>query len=289
MQQTGMIVQIISEFCYVKNNTDHQIYVCKAKGIFRHQEIKPVVGDYVQFEKQNNKQGIIYQIAPRKNELYRPRIANVDQVIIITAMAEPTFNSYLLNKYLAFIEYKDLKPVIVFTKKDLITSDDLYQKYFNWYPQLGYEVYFISNKIDDKKTWQQFEQIFQNKISVFTGQTGSGKSSTLNTLLQDDIIKTQEISKALGRGKHTTTTSALYELLDGMIADTPGFSTFDFKNYQKASLARAYHFFAQYANECKFRTCLHLHEPQCKIKALVQANVIPLFFYNDYVRMMQEQ
>ncbi len=289
MHQTGMIICIVSEFCYVKNDTDQQVYACKAKGIFRHQEIKPLVGDYVQFEIQNDNQGIIYQIKPRKNELYRPRIANVDQVIIITAMADPTFNSYLLNKYLAFIEYKSLKPVIVCTKKDLVQTEDLYQKYFNWYPALGYEVYFISNKKDGKKTWQQFEQLFQNKISVFTGQTGSGKSSTLNTLLQAEIIKTQEISKALGRGKHTTTTSALYELLHGMIADTPGFSTFDLRDYEKSGLARAYHFFNQYASECKFRTCLHLHEPHCKIKALVQENIIPQFFYNDYVRIMQEQ
>ncbi|GAA6238601.1 MAG: ribosome small subunit-dependent GTPase A [Spiroplasma phoeniceum] len=289
MHQTGMIIRIVSEFCYVKNDIDHQIYACKAKGLFRHQEIKPVVGDYVQFEIQNDKQGIIYQIEPRKNELYRPRIANVDQVIIITAMAEPAFNSYLLNKYLAFIEYKSLKPVIVFTKKDLVKTDELYQKYFNWYPKLGYEVYFISNKKDDKKVWKQFEQLFQNKITVLTGQTGSGKSSTLNTLLQAEIIKTQEISKALGRGKHTTTASVLYELLDGMIADTPGFSTFDLRDYEKGGLARSYHLFNQYANECKFRTCLHLHEPHCKIKALVQADVIPQFFYNDYVRIMQEQ
>ncbi|WP_374696517.1 ribosome small subunit-dependent GTPase A [Spiroplasma endosymbiont of Polydrusus formosus] len=284
-----MIIRIVSEFCYVKNDTDQQVYACKTKGLFRHQEIKSVVGDYVQFEIQNDKQGIIYQIKPRKNELYRPRIANVDQVIIITAMVEPTFNSYLFNKYLAFIEYKSLKPVIVFTKKDLVKTKDLYQKYFNWYSSLGYEVYFISNKKDDKKTWQQFKQLFQNKISVFTGQTGSGKSSTLNTLLQAEIIKTQEISKALGQGKHTTTTSALYGLLHGMIADTPGFSTFNLRDYKKSGLARAYHFFNQYAGECKFRTCLHLHEPRCKIKALVQENIIPHFFYNDYMRIMQEK
>ncbi|WP_368486813.1 ribosome small subunit-dependent GTPase A [Spiroplasma sp. DGKH1] len=289
MQKQGIIVKLISEFCYVKVKNDSVIYECKAKGIFRHQKLVPIVGDKVKIEVQPNEKGIIIEITARKNELYRPKIANIDQVIIICAIKEPDFNSYLLDKYLALIEYKDLTPIIVFTKKDLVVpTDPIYESYLNCYAKLGYQTCFISNKVLDPVAWANFEKLLANKISVFTGQTGSGKSSTLNSLLNEDIIKTQSISKALGRGKHTTTTTELYDVLGGMIADSPGFSSFDIKGFTKKDLAISYQNFAKYSSECKFRGCLHDQEPGCKIKELVENHQIPMFFYQDYLKILGE-
>ncbi|AHF58124.1 ribosome small subunit-dependent GTPase A [Spiroplasma eriocheiris] len=289
MQKQGIIVKLISEFCYVKVKNDSVIYECKAKGIFRHQKLVPIVGDKVKIEIQPNEKGVITEIIDRKNELYRPKIANIDQVIIICSIKEPDFNSYLLDKYLALIEYKDLTPIIVFTKKDLVSlTDPIYESYLNWYAKLGYQTCFISNKVVDPVAWAGFEKLLTNKISVFTGQTGSGKSSTLNSLFNEDVIKTQLISKALGRGKHTTTTTELYDVLGGMIADSPGFSSFDIKGFTKKDLAISYQNFAKYSSECKFRGCLHNQEPGCKIKELVENYYIPMFFYQDYLKILGE-
>ncbi|AGM26399.1 ribosome biogenesis GTPase [Spiroplasma syrphidicola EA-1] len=289
MEKTGLIVSVISEFCYVKEANNDLIYECKSKGLFRHHNQRPLVGDHVDFIVQNNDQGTITKIHPRKNELYRPKIANIDQTVIITSLQSPNFSSYLLNKFLAIVEYKGITPVIVFTKKDLLgQDDDLYDKYLQWYPQMGYQTFILSNKTPDSSEWDAFKATLINKISVFTGQTGSGKSTTINTLLEQNLIKTQEISKALGRGKHTTTNSKMYEISNGIVIDTPGFSSFDLREFNPEKLAISYHLFTENSRFCKFRHCLHLNEPHCKIKELVTAKIIPTFFYNDYCKIISE-
>lgn len=290
----GLIVKILSEFAdveVVNSQGEKTIYVCKALGIFKHKNMKPLVGDIVEIriENENDKIATIIKMFERRNELYRPTIANVDQVIIITAIKEPDFSPTLLNKYLAIVEYAQIKPVIVFTKKDLITvKDPIYRSYLNWYKKMKYEVHYISNKELDPEAWVRLVKIFKNKVSVLTGQTGAGKSATLNSLNDQLDIKTQEISKALGRGKHTTRHTQLYDVLGGKIADTPGFSSFEAKNLTKQALATSYHLFDELAQNCKFRGCIHLQEPICAIKQAIEDKKIPQFFYDDYVKILNQ-
>lgn len=290
----GLIVKILSQFAdveVVNEQKEKTIYVCKALGIFKHKNIKPLVGDEVEIRIENEEEKIatIIKMFERRNELYRPSIANVDQVIIITAIKEPDFSPTLLNKYLAIVEYEQIKPVIVFTKKDLITvKDSIYRTYLNWYKRMKYEVHYISNKELNPESLVRLVKIFKNKISVLTGQTGAGKSTTLNSLNDQLDIKTQEISKALGRGKHTTRHTQLYDVLGGKIADTPGFSSFEAKDLSKENLAVSYHLFNQLAKNCKFRGCIHLQEPQCAVKQAIEDKKIPQFFYDDYVKVLNQ-
>ncbi|WP_338971502.1 ribosome small subunit-dependent GTPase A [Spiroplasma endosymbiont of Panorpa germanica] len=285
----GLIVKIVSEYCYVLN--EDKIYECKAIGILRHQKLKLTVGDLAEFEilDEINLKGSIVGFKKRKNELHRPRIANIDQVVIITSVANPTFASYILNKYLAFIEIAEIKPILAFTKTDLIDSDSLVIEQIRSYEKIGYEVFLINNKIKGDQEWNKFKTIFKDKISVFTGQTGAGKSTTLNHLIPGLTEKTQEISKALNRGKHTTTKNELFPVDGGYIADTPGFSSFELKEVAAVELSQSYNFFKQNLGKCKFRDCLHLvTAPGCFIREMVSQLQFPEFIYLDYLKMLEE-
>ncbi|WP_246157349.1 ribosome small subunit-dependent GTPase A [Spiroplasma tabanidicola] len=285
----GIILKILSEYAYVFY--ENSLYECKAKGKIRHQNQSPITGDYVMFEilDEINLKGSIEKIVDRKNELYRPRIANVDQVVIITSVKEPDFNSYTLNKYLAFIEFVNIKPVLAFTKVDLLSKNSDVWALANEYKKIGYEIYLINNIIETDKEWQKFIKSLENKVSVFTGQTGAGKSTTLNHILPEALEKTQEISKALNRGKHTTTKNELFMYKNGLIGDTPGFSSFDLKSIEKSELAHSFKFFSDHINDCKFKDCLHLKEtPGCAITKFVKEGIFPEFIYNDYLKMQNE-
>ncbi|AXK51348.1 ribosome small subunit-dependent GTPase A [Spiroplasma alleghenense] len=285
----GLVIKIVSEYCYVLS--DEKIYECKAVGILRHQKLKLTVGDKAEFEilDEINLKGSISGFESRKNLLHRPRIANIDQVIIITSVANPKFASYILNKYLAFVEIIGIKPVLAFTKTDLIDSNDPVIKEINSYKNIGYEIFLINNKITSDSDWKRFKTIFKDKISVFTGQTGAGKSTTLNHLIPGLMEKTQEISKALNRGKHTTTKNELFPVDGGYIADTPGFSSFELSEVNCSELAQSYSFFKINLGKCKFRDCLHLKSaPGCFIKDAVEKKQFPEFIYTDYLKMLEE-
>ncbi|ATX70661.1 ribosome biogenesis GTPase [Spiroplasma clarkii] len=286
---TGIILKILSEFAYVFY--EEKIYECKAIGKLRHTKQTPITGDNVEFNilDENNFKGQVLQLLPRKNELYRPRIANIDQVVIITAVREPVLNTFTLNKYLAFIEYLNIKPVLAFTKVDLLKENDATYALLSEYKNLGYETYLINNMIETDAEWNAFLQSLLDKVSVFTGQTGAGKSTTLNHIIPDLFEPTQEISKALNRGKHTTTKNELFHYFGGLIGDTPGFSSFEFKDFDKYQLAHSFKMFEEHLNACKFNDCLHLPEtPGCKILQLVHNHQIPNFIYDDYVKMQRE-
>ncbi|QBQ08018.1 ribosome biogenesis GTPase [Spiroplasma gladiatoris] len=285
----GIILKIISEYAYVY--FENKLYECKTIGKLRHQKQSPITGDYVRFEilDETNLKGSILEIKKRTNELYRPRIANVDQVVIITSVKEPDFNSFTLNKYLAFIEFVNIKPVLAFTKVDLLKKDSKVWEIANDYKKIGYEIFLINNMVETNKEWKAFLKILESKVSVFTGQTGAGKSTTLNHIIPTALEKTQEISKALNRGKHTTTKNELFIYKKALIGDTPGFSSFNFKSIEQSELAQSYAFFAKHINDCKFNNCLHFREtPGCAIKKLVENKEFPLFIYEDYLKMQNE-
>lgn len=251
----GKIIKIISnDYTVLSNNKK---YVCKSRGKFRNSNITPLVGDEVVFDDVNN---YILEIKMRKNELVRPPVSNIDSAIIITNV-KPTFNTNLLDKLLCIIEFNNIKPIICFTKLDLLNDDELkaIKKYMEYYEKIGYEVY-------DNRNIDEIKKIFKNKITVLTGQSGAGKSTLLNKINSNLNLKTDEISLALGRGKHTTRHTELLEIEEGLVADTPGFSSLDFIGMKNEDIRDNFIEFNLYKEECKYRDCMHLNEDECGIK-----------------------
>ncbi len=250
----GKIVKLISNDYSVLSD---KIYICKSRGKFRNQHITPMVGDNVIFDEKNN---YILEIHNRKNELVRPPVSNIDNAYIITNV-KPSFDSNLLDKLLCIIEFNNINPIIIFTKLDLLNDLELKEikEYIAYYKQIGYDV-FINTEIDEIK------ETFKDKISVFTGQSGAGKSTLLNKINKDLNIKTDEISKALGRGKHTTRHVELIEMCGGFVADTPGFSSLDFNGMENTDIRDNFLEFNEYKDLCEYRDCMHLDETSCGIK-----------------------
>ena len=212
----GRIIKALSGFYYVEDGD--KIIQCRARGKFRKDEIKPLVGDYVEYQ-----DNYIMKLLPRKNFLIRPPICNVDQALIVSSCKEPDFSSMLLDKFLLVVEHLQIEPIIVISKIDL--GDKEVKKYIADYRKAGYRVYEISSK--DNVGIMELKTVFKDKITVITGQSGVGKSSLLNALDINLNLETNIISKSLGRGKHTTRHVELIKMYDGYIGDTPGFSSID--------------------------------------------------------------
>ena len=278
----GKIYSIVSGKYHIKCKEDDSLNILPALGVFRHKEITPLVGDYVEFIENE----YLTEILPRKNELLRPKVANIDQGIIIMSIEEPKFSSYLIDKYLAILEFNNIKPIIIISKVDLNQKQNLIWK--KLYKNLNYEVYDIQNQKIDKIFWKK---IFANQTSVLIGQSGVGKTTFLNKL-GNYKFKTNEISYALNRGKHTTRVVQINTLLDGEIIDTPGFSSVDLNMFEmtKINLAQSFKIFRENLAKCKYKSCLHFNEPieSCYIKKLVSENKIPKFRYDNYCKLLQE-
>ncbi|MFD2638225.1 ribosome small subunit-dependent GTPase A [Piscibacillus salipiscarius] len=282
----GIIIKALSGFYDVL--ADDQIYTCKGRGLFRKKKVTPLVGDYVEVEPQSDSTGTIVSIEDRRNALIRPPIANIDQAIIVSSVVEPDFNPLLLDRFLVLIEYKDIEPLIVLTKEDLTTEQQLEQlnDYANIYRGIGYQVLIVSKIMDDLD--EKIYPHLANKLSVIAGQSGVGKSTLLNKLDDDLDIETANISKSLGRGKHTTRHVELYEIGNGYVADTPGFSSLDFNEIELEDLRFCFREFLEYQDMCKFRGCLHINEPKCAVKEAVQNEEIASFRYEHYENFYEE-
>ncbi|MCL8211508.1 Small ribosomal subunit biogenesis GTPase RsgA [Mesoplasma sp. JKS002658] len=289
-KEKGMILDIDSDQSEVFAFDRQEIISCYAKGNLKKLTKTFYVGDLVMFEHLNDQSGYITKIFPRKNTLFRPKIANIDNVLLVNALKEPSLNTFLLDKYLAFLEVYQIEPLLVFTKKDLLTNDDLIFTKVKAYQEMGYTTFLLNNNSPDKKVLGEIEKIMENKLSVFVGQTGAGKTSTLNNFLSfENQQRTNSISKALNRGKHTTTKIRIYVINQVIfLADSPGFSAFDLKGISLAELRSAFRIFEKYQGECKFNDCLHLSEKGCMIKKKVETQDIPLFFYEDYIKIAEE-
>lgn len=273
----GRIIRIVSNDYTVKCND--KLYVCKARGVFRNQNITPLAGDIVEIDNEKN---VINKILERKNSLIRPPMSNIDNALIVTSSTNPDFNSNLLDKMIDIIEYNNIKPIICITKTDLLTNKDEINQVIDYYKKIGYEVY-LNTEIDNIK------KIFKDKLTIFTGQTGVGKSTLINKLDKNLELKTGEISKALGRGKHTTREITLYEMYDGLVADTPGFSSLDFIDMSKEDIRDNFIEFDKYRDDCKYRDCMHINEDECAVKNAVDNNEILLSRYENYIKFINNK
>lgn len=268
----GLIIKNISNDYLVKTNKGE--FLCKARGKFRNDKITPLVGDKVEIDEINN---IILNIEKRKNSLIRPSVSNIDQALIVTSVKSPDFSTNLLDKLLVIISYNNIEPIICLTKLDLLNNKekDTIKKYIDYYKNIGYKVITNENK-------RNFKTIFKDKITVLTGQSGAGKSSLLNMLDKNLELKTNEISKALGRGKHTTRHTELYEINDGFVVDTPGFSAIDLSNITKVAIRDNMKEMFDNLDSCKYRDCMHIKEDGCEVKRKVNNNEIIESRYNNY-------
>ena len=253
----GKIIKIVSNRYTVYS--EGQSYDAIAMGKLRLQD-RPVVGDEVEFEL-IEEQYCIQKILKRRNQLYRPAISNVDQAMIVMSAVEPDFSNILVDRLIFLISYNDIEPVIVITKMDLIDETNEINQYIEDYKKSGYKV--ICTGFGDDLT--ELKETLKDKVTVLAGQSGVGKSSLLNRLDKRFSLQTQEISKALGRGKHTTRHTELYQVAGGWLADTPGFSSLDFSRIDSKLLIEKLKDF-RVDDSCRFNDCQHINEPDCAVK-----------------------
>jgi ribosome biogenesis GTPase len=278
--KNGRIIKLTGGLYTVMNTEDGSTQNVKARGLFRHTNESPKVGDFVTYD-----DDFIRTIEERENSLLRPPIANVDQAILIQSAKKPDFQFTLLDQFLLLIEHEDILPVIVINKIDLLSEKELMKLREDMtYYQHYYEVYYVSAK--EGIGLDVLPKVFEEKVSVFAGQTGAGKSSLLNALDASLDLETNEISKALGRGKHTTRHTELIPLFGGLIADTPGFSKLDFSHIGEDEVAHCFVDFFERSSACKFRECKHINEPKCAVKDGVEKGEILPARYDDYLYIM---
>ena len=283
----GKIIKGIAGFYYIYAE-DHEIYECKAKGIFRKDNQKPLVGDNVEIEVLDiqEKEGSVTAILPRRNSLIRPAVANVDQAFVIFAMENPKPNFMLLDRFLIMMEKQDIPAVVCFNKKDLADSSEL-EFLYETYTGCGYQVILSSTFQGDGL--DEIRQVLKGKTTVVAGPSGVGKSSITNALQENVKMETGEISKKLKRGKHTTRHSQVIPVgEDTYLMDTPGFSSLYLTDMEEQELKDYFPEFRKYEGQCRFQGCRHIHEPGCAVKEALENHKISGLRYEDYLGLYEE-
>lgn len=284
---TGKIIKGIAGFYYV-HSPNMGVYECKAKGAFRNQKMKPLVGDNVEFSviDEENKKGNVTEILPRMNELIRPAVSNVDQALVIFAITEPTPNLNLLDRFLIMMTKQDVNTIVCFNKVDIASEHELYLLE-ETYKKCGYEVVFTS--VLNRSGIDQIKHLLKGKTTVLAGPSGVGKSSIINEVLPSANMETGSISEKIKRGKHTTRHSELFHVGDSTyIMDTPGFSSLFVNDFDKDELKDFFIEFAEYEDQCRFQGCVHINEPDCAVKEALQLGKISSIRYENYTILYNE-
>lgn len=280
----GIIVKGIAGFYYVK--IDDKVYECRARGLLRKKKLTPLVGDKVEISiSEIDNTGYVLDIKKRDTELFRPPVANVDQAVIVFAAKNPKPNLWLLDRFILLAERNNLKVNIIINKIDIVNENELF-KISNIYKNIGYKVIETSNL--NSQGIDELKVILKDKITVFAGPSGVGKSTLLNTIQPNLKLKTGEISQKTKRGKHTTRHAELIELdLGGWVVDTAGFSSLDI-NFIEENLSYYFIEFEKYSLNCKFNSCKHINEPNCAVKEAVDNGNISEERYKNYVKFIEE-
>jgi len=288
MQRTGIILKSLAGFYYVRDSMTREIITCRGRGRFRKDGFILLVGDQVKFEIADDGSGYITKAHDRKNQLVRPPIANIGLALVVFSAKEPAFNVKFLDRLLAVIENKHIEPIILISKIDLLTTNEklTISPVLDYYRKINYTVIEISSY--EAIGLDKVKKLIDKELIVICGQSGVGKSSMLNAIDEELNIEVNEISKALGRGKHTTRHVELHKLAGGLIADTPGFSALDLDELEAQDLREAFIEFANMQDSCKFRGCMHLNEPKCAVKAAVDTGDILKSRYENYLQLFNE-
>lgn len=284
MKIDGIIIKGIGGFYYVEA-ADGIIYECKARGVFRKEKITPLAGDKVEISVDENNKNSIDKIYERRNMFKRPPIANVDKLVIVSSVCDPRPNLLIIDRLSAVAVYKNVEPIIVFTKNDLQSADE----YIEIYKNAGFKTFAVSNETGEGIG--EIKAVIENGVCVFTGNSGVGKSSLINRMYPDFALETGEISKKLGRGRHTTRHVELLKINNGYIADTPGFSSLDFETndlIKKDELAFCFPDFSDYIDSCKFSTCAHVNDKGCRLIEAVNSGDVMRSRHESYVTMYNE-
>ena len=280
----GRIRKGIGGFYYVE--AADEIYECKARGVFRKEKMSPLVGDKVTISINENAENTIDEIMPRKNALTRPPVVNIDNLIIVVSTVEPKPSTLVIDKLIAVAEHKNIEPIIVITKSDLASAQEI----FDIYTLAGFKTIIVSNETKDGV--DKVKAVLKDKISALTGNSGVGKTSLLNNLDETLALKTAQISKKLGRGRHTTRQAELYRVCDGFVVDTPGFSSFEIDKSDiifKDELAYCFRDFSDYIEKCKFYpSCTHTADKGCAVVEAVNEGKISKSRHNSYVQLYNE-
>ena len=280
----GLIIGNISNTYKIK--TERKIYNSFARGKLKNEEIVPLVGDKVEIQitDEEKSEAVIEKILPRKNELKRPKVSNIEQVVFIISIKNPKPDLLMLDKQLAYVENLKIESVIVINKIDL---DENYKKIQELYTKIGYKV--IATSAKQNIGISELKKQLKNKISVFSGNSGVGKSSIINALFEEDKTQEGEVSKKNKKGKNTTTDTKLYELEENtFIADTPGFSSFEISEIESNQLDKNFREFNNEIPNCEFVGCTHIKEENCGIKKAIEENRISKERYERYLKIYEE-
>ena len=283
----GKIIKGIAGFYYV-HVVEFGIYECKAKGVFRKEKIKPLVGDNVEIEvlDESEKKGNIVKILPRQNELIRPAVANIDQALVVFAITKPNPHFNLLDRFLVMMESKEIPVILCFNKEDIATDPQI-KELEEIYETCGYPMVFVSAK--EERGIEKIRELLKGKTTAIAGPSGVGKSSIINILQPDAEMETGAISTKIERGKHTTRHSELFAIdEDSYIMDTPGFSSMDVPGFKKEDLWTCYPEFVEYEPYCRFKGCSHINEPDCGVKEALSDGKISQVRYDNYKLLYEE-
>ncbi len=277
----GKIIRAVGGIYYTE--TEAGVLACKARGIFRNRSVSPAAGDNVTVTVEENAEPLIESIAERKNLLVRPPLANLDMVLLVVSSCEPAPNAYIIDKLISVFESKDIETALIFTKTDMKGCPELARIY----EKAGYKCFFtdLGSSAEDIRAYAE------GKVTALIGNSGVGKSSLMNRIFPELNTQTGEISKKLGRGRHTTREVCMYKLGSGYIADTPGFSTVDIERYgriPKEQLAYCFPEFGTYIGKCRFADCAHLKESGCAVTEAVGSGSIDRSRYDSYARIYAE-